>query len=295
MKSNNLKNLIRSALAEDIGPGDVTSKAVVPQGKMVKARVIAKERGIIAGLPVAELVFKMVDKKACPPKSREAGRRRMKVKAKVKDGKKVKKGKVIAVVSGPARSILTAERTALNFLQRMSGIATFTSQYLKKVRGLKVQILDTRKTAPGLRALDKYAVKMGGGTNHRLGLYDAVLIKENHIAVAGSIKNAVSKAKKAAKRMKIEVEARNLREISQAVDAGASNVLLDNMSVKTLRKAVRLVKKHNKRSKQKVKTEASGGVNLKNIRKIAQTGVNAISIGALTHSSKALDISLKII
>jgi len=285
MDLNQLKNLILSSLAEDIGRGDVTSKAVIPQGKMVKAKIIAKQKGIIAGLPFAVLVFKAVDKK-------------VKVQVKVKDGKRFSKGKVIATITGPARSILTAERTALNFLQRMSGIATLTAEYVKKVRGLNVKILDTRKTAPGLRLLDKYAVKVGGGTNHRMGLYDAVLIKENHIAVAGSIKKAISLARKNAPAlMMIEVEAQSLRDVAEAIDAGAHNILLDNMGIKTLKKAVEMVKKYNKGAgvpQAVIKTEASGGVNLDNVRKIAQTGVDAISVGALTHSPKALDISLEI-
>ncbi len=269
--------LIKQALKEDIGKGDITTLAVVPKAAKAKGRIVAKEKGVIAGLKIAEQVFKQVDK-------------RIKFKAKVKDGAKVKKGKVIAEISGPARGILTGERVALNFLQRLSGIASLTADYRLRITNYSSKILDTRKTTPGLRLLEKYAVKMGGGTNHRMGLYDAILIKDNHIAIADGIANVVQTFRSAKLNKPIEIEAKTLSQVKKIVAAKlalpVSRILLDNMNIKTLRKAVKLCKK------AKIKTEASGGVNLKTIRAIAKTGVDYISIGALTHSTKALDISL---
>ncbi len=280
-----IKKIIKQALEEDIGSGDVTTDAVIPRRSCVKARIIAKERGIVAGLDIMRQTFEMVD-------------RRIKFKSKIKDGGWTWRGRTLAEVSGPASSILTAERTALNFLERMSGIATLTSKFVKKVKRSKVKIMDTRKTAPGLRVLDKYAVKVGGGVNHRFGLYDAVLIKENHIAITGSLKKAVSLARRKAKgTMEIEVEARNLAEVKEAIDAGVNTILLDNMNIRTLKKSVLLVKEANKKigvPQAYIRTEASGRVNLDNVREIAKTGVDAISIGSLTHSAPALDISLEI-
>jgi len=205
----------------------------------------------------------------------------------VKDGGTVRPGAVIATVKGPARGILTAERTALNFLQRMSGIATLTSRFVRKAGG-KTVVLDTRKTAPGLRVLDKYAVKCGGGANHRMGLYDAVLIKNNHIAAAGGLSKAVAAAR--TRFGKVEVEARTLEEVKLAVASGASRILLDNMKPAQIKRAVRLIR----RSSRKIEIEVSGGVDLDNISSIASSGADFVSIGALTHSAKALDISLKV-
>ena len=228
---------------------------------------------------MAREVFQQVDK-------------RIKFTAKTKDGDKVKKGQIIATISGPARGILTGERVALNFLQRLSGIATLTSQFVLRATNneSRATILDTRKTAPGLRALEKYAVKCGGGTNHRLGLWDAVLIKDNHIALAGGVEVAIKKAKGKglgkAKVKEVEIECKTLIQVKEAIKIGVSIILLDNMNLKTLRKAIKLCKQ------TKIKTEASGGVNLKTVRAIAKTGVDYISVGALTHSAKALDISL---
>jgi nicotinate-nucleotide pyrophosphorylase (carboxylating) len=278
---NNLKKvtdfLVKLALAEDVGPGDITTRAVVDKGQRAKAEIKAKEAGVIAGLEAAKEVFLHVD-------------RRIKFYPKVRDGAFVKKGKVIALLSGPARGILTGERVALNFLQHLSGIATLTSQFVKKLKSKKVKILDTRKTIPGLRVLEKYAVKVGGGVNHRMGLYDAILIKDNHIKLAGGIELAVERVKEQGTRgKKTEAEAKTLNEVQRAIAVGVNSILLDNMNIKTLRTAVKLCKK------ARVKTEASGGVNLENIRAIAKTGVDSISIGALTHSAKALDISLKIV
>jgi nicotinate-nucleotide pyrophosphorylase (carboxylating) len=271
-----IQKLVKGALREDIGSGDITTRSTVDSSAATRGIILAKEAGVIVGLPVAREVFLQVGRK-------------IKFVPKVRDGAKVRKGKVIAVVSGPARGILTGERVALNFLQRLSGIATLTNQFVSRA-GSRVKILDTRKTTPGLRALEKYAVRVGGGTNHRMGLYDAILIKDNHIRLARGVKKAVEgvrgryRGKKA-----IEVEAKTIPQVKQAIKAGSDKILLDNMSVNTLRKAVKLCKK------VKVWTEASGGVNLKNVSRIAKTGVNAISVGALTHSAKALDISLEIV
>ena len=270
--------LVRLALAEDIGPGDVTTKAIIPKAQKVKAKIIAKEGGVIAGLFVAKEVFRQVD-------------RRIKFMPAVAEGARVKKGKVIAEIFGSASGILTAERTALNFLQHLSGIATLTSKFVARVKaqGSRVKILDTRKTIPGLRLLEKYAVKVGGGINHRMGLYDAVLIKDNHLKIVGGVKRAVEKARASLGPKKtIEVEAKDLAQVKEAIAAKVDRILLDNMKVKTLRVAVNLCKK------VKVKTEASGGVSLDNVGAIAKTAVDYISIGALTHSAPALDLSLKV-
>ncbi|MEA3493323.1 MAG: carboxylating nicotinate-nucleotide diphosphorylase [Candidatus Margulisiibacteriota bacterium] len=269
-----VRKIVREALREDVGAGDITTRSIVVSSVVVQAVIRAKEAGVIAGLPAAKEVFRQIDRK-------------IKFVPKVKDGAKVKRGKIIATVSGPARGILTGERVALNFLQRLSGIATLTNQFVKK--GKKAKILDTRKTTPGLRALEKYAVKMGGGVNHRFGLYDAVLIKDNHIDLAGGIDKAIVAAKLALSRKEIEVEAKTTAQVKKSMSVGADRILLDNMSLKNLRKAVKLCKK------AKVKTEASGGVSLKTVSKIAATGVDAISVGALTHSARALDISLDIV
>ncbi len=274
------KGTIRIALKEDIGSGDVTSRSVVSGTAKAKGKIVAKASGIVAGLGVAKLVF-------------EAANKKVKVNARVQDGAKVYTGKVIAEVSGPARSILSAERTALNFLQRMSGIATLTGEFVERVKGQgsRVKILGTRKTAPGLRILDKYSIEVGGGLPHRMGLYDAILIKENHIEIAGGIKRAVALAKKSAPRgMRVELEARNIKEVRGAIEAGADTILLDNMSVAAIRDSVKLIK----RFSNKIQTEASGGVTLNNVAAIARTGVDFVSIGALTHSPKALDISLEL-
>jgi nicotinate-nucleotide pyrophosphorylase (carboxylating) len=234
----------------------------------------AKESGVICGLSIARLIFQSLDKNIV-------------FSAKVKDGGFVRKGAVIATVKGSARAILTGERTALNFLQRLSGISTLTKRFVKAA-GNKIKILDTRKTTPGLRVLEKYAVKMGGGHNHRIGLFDAVLVKDNHIAVAGGLKNAVREAGKCGP---VEVEAENMRQVAEAIDSGVSRILLDNMSVLNVRKAVRSIK----RSMKKIEIEISGGTTLSNIRAYARTGADYISVGALTHSAPALDISLKVV
>ncbi len=267
-------NIIRLALAEDLPKGDVTSEAIF--GARDKARAIfrAKQDGVIAGLDVAQRVFALID-------------RRCKFTARVKDGAKVKEGQIIADVAGSTRALLAGERTALNFLQRMSGIATVTSWYVRAVIGTRARILDTRKTVPGLRALDKYAVKMGGGTNHRMSLSDMAMIKDNHIKAAGGIRAAVAAVRKRST-VSVEVEASTLTQVREAVEAGADIVMLDNMSLSMMREAVRIVR-------GRTLVEASGSVSLENVRKVARTGVDFVSVGRLTHSALALDISMKIV
>lgn len=268
-----LDRIISEALQEDTGSGDVTTNLIVSRSAVSEAFIIAKENGIIAGLQVAKAVFKKLDKKII-------------WKSLVKEGQHVSAGTEIVRLKGSYRTLLTGERTALNFLQRISGIATSTSKYVKMLEGLNTAILDTRKTAPGLRMLDKYGVKMGGGTNHRIGLYDMVLIKDNHIKAAGGIIEAITQIKNnLTKKIKIEIEVTNLDEVKLALNAGADIIMLDNMPLLQMKEAVKLIG-------AKVKVEASGGVNLKSVRAIAETGVDFISVGALTHSVKALDISM---
>ncbi len=262
---------IRLALAEDIGPGDATTDSIVPPDAQMNGRIIAKQGGVVAGLDVARAVYTMVDA-------------RVQFEACVEEGARVENRQLLARVSGPARALLTAERTALNFLGRISGIATLTSQFVAAVAGTRAVILDTRKTVPGLRTLDKLAVRRGGGQNHRTGLYDMVLIKDNHIDFAGSIENAVARARLDAQGLEIEVETRSLEDVSRALNLGVERILLDNMSPDTMRKAVEM-------TAGRAKLEASGNVTLANIRQVAETGVDFISIGALTHSVIVFDVS----
>lgn len=270
-----LNRIIINALKEDIGKGDITTNLIIPKNQKGKAFFLAKEDGIVAGLIIVKEIFKKLDKKIV-------------IKNFVREGQKIKRGKKIAEINGSLRALLTGERTALNFLQRMSGIATITFRYVEQLKGTKTKILDTRKTAPGLRMLDKYAVKIGGGTNHRFGLYDMVLIKDNHIKAANNITNAVVKIKKGLKKkIKIEVETSNLEEVKEALANKVDIIMLDNMPIDMIQEAVKLID-------GKAKVEASGNVNIDNVRKIAQTGVDFISVGELTHSVKALDISMKI-
>ena len=270
--------LIKNALREDVGNGDVTTKATISKSKKAVGKFLVKADGVIAGLEIAKTVFKSVDSK-------------IKFEIKIKDSSKVKYGDVAAIVTGRAQSLLTGERTALNFLQRMSGIATASNKYSEKVKHTKAKVIDTRKTVPGLRLLDKMAVKLGECENHRIGLYDMFLIKDNHIEVAGSITKAVEACikyqKKHHKKFKIEVETRNLKEVEEALKTKADIIMLDNFEIDEMKKAVHLIN-------GKRKVEASGGVNLDTIKEIAETGVDFISVGALTHSVKALDISLEI-
>jgi nicotinate-nucleotide pyrophosphorylase (carboxylating) len=273
-----ITHLIRLALAEDVGKGDLTSEALLESKLSSKAAIIAKQEGILAGLPVARMVFKMTDKAAIFHMLKQ-------------DGEKIKKGERIALIQGRIRGILKAERTALNFLQRLSGIATLTAKYVEKTKGAKAKILDTRKTTPGLRALEKYAVKAGGGKNHRMGLFDMILIKENHIQAAGGIREAMKRAKSRCRGKKIEVEVGNLKELREAIEAKPDWIMLDNMKIEQMKKAVGMIRS----ASSTVKIEASGNVNLKNVKRIALTGVNFISVGALTHSAPALDLSLILI
>ncbi len=279
MDSKTLKSaeiLFELAYAEDIGDGDITTNNLVPPAQLKKAVMVAKEEGVIAGLPVAEMVFRKFDETLTWNELKP-------------DGSHVQPGDVIVEFTGTYRALLTGERKALNFLQRLSGIATYASLCMKEVEGLSVKILDTRKTLPGYRYLDKYAVRMGGASNHRFGLYDMVMIKDNHIQVAGGIKPAVEAIrKKVPMSIKIEVETSNLAEVQEAIEAGADIIMLDNMSSEMMAEAVKLIDK-------RAKIEASGNMTLKRIRKVASTGVDYISIGALTHSVKALDISQRII
>lgn len=262
---------IRSALAEDIGSGDATTNSIVPAEAVMHGQIIAKQEGVIAGLDVAQVVYRMVDAK-------------VDFRPQVAEGSRVTDRQVLALVDGRARSLLTAERTALNFLGRMSGIATLTRSFMDAVAGTKAIILDTRKTAPGLRLVDKLAVKRGGGENHRIGLYDMVLIKDNHIDFAGSISIAVERARASAAGLMIEVEARNLEDVREALNCKVERILLDNMSLESMAEAVRI-------TAGRAKLEASGNVTLTTVRKIAETGVDYISSGALTHSAKVFDVS----
>jgi len=262
---------IRRALEEDIGPGDVTTNSIVPPEATMHGHIIAKQAGVVAGLDIMAATCLLLDA-------------RVSFIARVVEGTRVDKGQELATVTGPARALLTAERTALNFLGRMSGVATLTRQFVDTVAGTKAVILDTRKTAPGLRAIDKLAVQRGGGGNHRIGLYDMILIKDNHIDFAGSLSEAVRRARAANTGLEIEVEARTLDDVRAALKLGVQRVLLDNMTPDTMRRAVEL-------NRGRARLEASGNVTLANVREIAETGVDYISIGALTHSAQVFDAS----
>lgn len=275
IKFQEIQKIVKNALKEDLGKGDITSNLIIPDTQKGEGIILAKEKGIIAGLEVAKLVFRQVDPKLV-------------FKSLVKDGTEVMPNQRIASVKGRVKTILMAERTALNFLQRLSGIATLTNQYVIKVKGIKVKILDTRKTTPGLRILEKYAVRKGGGENHRQGLYDMILIKDNHIQSAGSIFSATKKVLEKRRSLKIEVETKNQKEVKEASNFKIDRIMLDNFKLRDLKKAVQLIRKKNK----KIEIEASGQVTLKNVRAIALTGVDYISIGSLTHSAKALDLCL---
>ena len=299
MMDERIQAIVERALAEDVGSGDVTSQWILPPEIGVHGRLLAKAQGVLAGLEVARQVFRQVDE-------------RIAFQAHIKDGDVISKGDVVATVEGPAASILTAERTALNFLQRMSGIATLTRRYVEAVAGTRAVILDTRKTAPGLRLLDKWAVRLGGGQNHRLGLYDMVLIKDNHIAAAGGIAQAVERVRQMNRQglcpepfdyaqdvrveglgpervegLAVEVEVKSLAELEEALPLSVDRIMLDNMDLDEMRQAVEM-------TAGLVPLEASGNVTLENVAAIAATGVDYISVGALTHSVKALDISLEV-
>jgi nicotinate-nucleotide pyrophosphorylase (carboxylating) len=263
---------IDRALAEDIGAGDATTDAIVPADAVMTGQIIAKQEGVVAGLDVAGAVFIKLDE-------------RIRFERLAGEGERVADRQVLARVSGPARALLTGERTALNFMGRMSGIATLTRRFVDAVAGTGAVILDTRKTAPGLRAADKQAVLRGGGRNHRVGLYDMILIKDNHIDFAGSIRAAVERARAADAGLEIEVEARTLDDVRVCLELGVERILLDNMTTDMMREAVKL-------TAGRARLEASGNVNLETVRQIAETGVDFISIGALTHSIKVFDVSL---
>jgi len=266
---------IRRALAEDIGSGDVTTNSIVPPNASLRGRIIAKQEGVVAGLQVAEAVWRTLNELVT-------------FTPKVADGSRVENRTELAEVAGPARDLLTGERTALNFLGRMSGIATLTRQFVDAVAGTRAIILDTRKTVPGLRLADKLAVQMGGGQNHRTGLWDMVLIKDNHIDFAGSLTAAVTRVREAGVQVEIEVEARTLNDVREALSLGVERILLDNMTFETMREAVQI-------TAGRAKLEASGNVSLENVLEVARTGVDYISVGALTHSPKVFDVSLEFV
>ena len=277
-----LKNIVKQALREDIGRGDITTESVIPKNKFVKAVLITREDGVVCGLNIAAFVFKLKD-------------RNIRFKPQVKDGQRVKRGKVLAQVQGKAQSILTAERVALNFLSLLSGIATNTRAYVDKVKPYKAKIMDTRKTIPGLRLLEKYAVRIGGGFNHRLRLDEMVLIKDNHLKVIRGYKRLGS-LEKVRRNYQVELEVKNLREFKQALKLKPDIIMLDNMSIKDMKKAIQIRNYRLPITDYRLpKLEASGGITLKNVRKVAATGVDMISIGALTHSVNSVDISLEII
>jgi nicotinate-nucleotide pyrophosphorylase (carboxylating) len=270
---------ILTAIKEDFGKrGDITSEAICQSDYLAKAKIIAKAEGIIAGLPIAQRVFQLVDAKT-------------RFETQVSEASKVRVGDLVATIVGNIGSLLSAERIALNFLGRLSGIAALTAQFVERVQGTKVKILDTRKTTPGLRSLERYAVKIGGGKNHRFGLYDMFLIKENHLAAAGSMDSAVNRCRKwmdvKGFSAAIEVEAQTIAQVRKAKSLCVDRIMLDNMDITTIQEAVSIVA-------GEIKLEASGNITLDNVREIAETGVDFISIGSLTHSVKALDLSMLI-
>jgi len=274
-----IDKIIDTALTEDIGSGDITTEAIFNKYKSTSAVIIAKEDGILAGIDVAERVFKKVDPD-------------VNFKILVSDSENIYRGLNVVRINGDVRSILKAERTALNFLGRMSGIATLTYEFVKRIEGTKVKILDTRKTAPVLRILEKYAVNAGGGYSHRMGLYDMFLIKDNHIKAAGGLDKAIKRViefrKEKRKNFKIEAEAENIEQVRTALSEGVDRIMLDNMNLGMIKKAVEI-------TKGKVEIEVSGNVNLNNVSPIASSGVDYISIGGITHSAKIIDFSLSII
>jgi nicotinate-nucleotide pyrophosphorylase (carboxylating) len=275
--SRHIREVVANALAEDVGAGDVTSLAVIPESVKAGALMVAREDLVLAGLALAEETFRAISP-------------RIEVERVRQDGERAHLGDALLKLRGSARAMLTAERVALNFVQRLSGVATLTSQFVAAVHGTSARILDTRKTTPGLRILEKYAVRCGGGSNHRVGLFDMILIKDNHLAAidaGGSdpIQVAVKRARAAYPNLKVEVEADTLEQVDQALGAAADVILLDNMTIPQLTEAVR-------RCRGRARTEASGGVTISTVRGIAETGVDLISVGALTHSARAVDVAL---
>ncbi len=277
--THQIEQLIDQALAEDLGSGDMTTEALIPETQMGKASIVAKARGVIAGTEIARQVFLKVDPK-------------LRVDILITDGTQVEPGAVVAKIEGKVDSILKAKRVAFNFLQRLSGIASETARYVQAVQGLPVQITDTRKTTPGLRTLEKYAVRAGGGKNHRMHLGDGVLIKDNHLVAIRhhglTIKQTIAKARQGTPHgLKIEIEVKTPQEAIEAAEAGADIIMLDNMSLEDMRQAVQ-------QTRGRALIEASGGITLDRVRAVAETGVDLISVGALTHSPKALDMSLEL-
>ena len=293
-----IRRAVRAALAEDLGGGDVTTLATVPPGAQSIALLRAREPLVIAGIQFAEIAFREVaeqyHRRDESPKAGARGTRSsgklIKIKKYFPDGQRAKAGDTLLEISGSSRAILSAERVALNFVQRLSGVATATAQFVDAVRGTKAKILDTRKTTPGWRRFEKYAVVCGGGKNHRVGLFDLVLIKDNHLValqneIPNAIAAAVGRARKKYPKLKVEVEADTLEQVAQAAAAGANIILLDNMTPPQLRQAVKIIR-------GRAQSEASGGVNLKTVRAIAATGVDFISVGTITHSARAVDLGL---
>ncbi len=287
-----IKEIVQLAIKEDIGTGDITSRIFIPEGSESEGVLIAKETGIVAGLPVAGYVLSQIDKDLL-------------LTVNIEDGSRVEKGSVIASVKGLTLSLLSAERLVLNFLQRLSGIATVTNNFAERVKGYESQILDTRKTTPGWRYLEKYAVKIGGGANHRMGLYDQILIKDNHIKIMeskkenGDISSLVKKAREqVANEVLIEVEVEELCQINDMVDAGVDIILFDNMAPSKINEAVEMVKEFENRraagTSRPILTEASGNITIENVEEYAKAGVDRISVGMITHSARALDISFDI-
>lgn len=299
----NIKDIVQLAVKEDISEGDITSKIFVPEGSESEGTFTANETGIIAGLPVAKYVFSHLDKDLV-------------FTSNIEDGSRIKKGAIIANVKGSTTSILSAERLVLNFLQRLTGIATLTNKFVEKIKGYKAQIMDTRKTTPGWRYLEKYAVRVGGGVNHRMGLYDQILVKDNHLNIIktkqqeigvkelfkenGIFSGLVKKARKQkANKMLIEVEIEDLNHVKNVLDAGIDIIMFDNMKPAKISEAIKMVREYEKvrdtTTGKATLTEASGNINLENVEAYARTGVDRISVGAITHSARALDISLEII
>lgn len=277
-KEQNINRIIDIAIAEDIGDGDHSTLACVPKGAIGKAKLLVKEAGVIAGVKIAKNIFHKIDPD-------------LKLEFYINDGAKVKTGDIVFEVEGSSHSILQAERLVLNFMQRMSGIATNTNRYVEKLNGLKTKVLDTRKTTPGMRVLEKMAVKIGGGENHRMGLYDMIMIKDNHIDFAGGIEKAIEKIQnyleKYGKRIPVEIEVRNMEELSQVMKTGwVDRIMLDNFTIEKTREAVQIIN-------EKYETESSGGINLETIRGYAECGVDFVSVGELTHQIKSIDLSLK--
>ena len=271
-----IDKIIDSALVEDLGPGDITTEDIVDLSVKGEARLIAKEEIILAGIGVFSRVFSRLDPEIV-------------VETKYRDGEAVSNGEDIGIVKGSMRGILSGERTALNFLQRLSGIASLTRKYVERTDSSKVRVIDTRKTTPGLRILEKYAVRRGGGFNHRFGLFDGILIKDNHIAVAGSIAKALARIKgRVPHTLRIEVEVEDIKGVEEAIGAGADAILLDNMSLKEMREAVSI-------AGGRVLLEASGGITLESIEEVSKIGIDLISVGAITHSARSVDISLEVI